>query len=62
MAKIAILSALLFTGLATAASAASHGTHQGFNGRPHGGNTAENMLLRRNHMTRAQYDRYRARR
>lgn len=59
MAKIAILSVLLLTGLTTAAPAVSYGTHQGFNGRPHGNGTAERMLLRRSHTTRAQYNRER---
>ena len=61
MIKMVMVAAVLVAGTATMALAQDGGLAQGVQGRPHGGNFAERMMLRRHHMTRMQYHRMRVR-
>ena len=61
MIKMVMVAAVLVAGTATMAQAQDRGLAQGTQGRPHGGDFAEKMLLRRHHLTRMQYHRMRMR-
>lgn len=59
MIKMVMVAAVLAAGTATMAQAQDRGLAQGTQGRPHGGNFAEEMELRRHGLTRMQYHRMR---